>query len=171
MTTTPSTPSTRPLPASYRQTTSGLEHRCSRCQRWLPATSVHFTMDRGSRMGVGGYCLACNRRGMRAWQIANPAAANAQATRRHVRDKAIPGILTTDDRELLHAMSGSRCMCCGLHSILVGTLEFDHVLPTSDPRCSHGIENRQLLCSRCNKRKARKIADYRGAWRTRQVAA
>lgn len=64
-------------------------------------------------------------------------------------------------RELLDRFDG-RCACCGRGDV---PIEKDHVIPVVLGG-SNSIENLQPLCGGCNRRKSRRIVDYRTLFRT-----
>lgn len=48
-------------PARYRQGARGVEKKCRRCKRWLPAALEHFGRQKGSPDGMNRYCRECCR--------------------------------------------------------------------------------------------------------------
>jgi 5-methylcytosine-specific restriction endonuclease McrA len=158
--TSTSTPSR--LPKSYRHVAGCLEHRCSSCERWKPATPAEFVAARKARFGLSSQCHACNRRTADRWRRRNPEMATAQRMRAYHRQIAATGTFTAEDAAELKARYGYRCLGCGLHEAIVGTLECDHVVPP--PAGANDISNRQPLCRVCNARKGTSSIDYRPVW-------
>ena len=151
------------LSKTYRQAADGLEHLCSRCQQWLPATPDVFTTERRSKYGLGALCLSCNRKAASRWRTSRPDLAAATSERRHARDRRAPGKFTSTDRAALLDQYRRKCVSCGMHESVCGQLICDHVVPVALGG-SHDSSNRQPLCRHCNLKKATSSIDFRPAW-------
>lgn len=97
----------------------------------------------------------------KAWQIANPerAAANAMAAahRRRARKKQVGGSFTAAEFKALCSKYGNACLCCGRSDV---KMQPDHVIPLSREG-SNDISNIQPLCRKCNRSKGTRTKDYR----------
>jgi 5-methylcytosine-specific restriction endonuclease McrA len=84
--------------------------------------------------------------------------ARIQLNRRRAREKGVISNLTTKDVKKLYAIQGGKCLACGVD--LSKGYHIDHIVPLSK---GGGLtfDNVQLLCPRCNQRKANKVIDYR----------
>jgi 5-methylcytosine-specific restriction endonuclease McrA len=82
--------------------------------------------------------------------------------RRKAREESAPGNgVTKDDRKLVYAFYGKRCLACGRSR---GRIVLDHVVPLFEGGM-HDPSNLQPLCWTCNTRKSTKTMDYRRwAW-------
>lgn len=78
--------------------------------------------------------------------------------RRKEREENAPGNgVTKDDRKLVYAFYGKRCLACGKSR---GRIVLDHVKALFEGG-AHDPSNLQVLCWNCNKRKGTKEIDYR----------
>jgi len=102
-----------------------------------------------------------NLEGIRRWSEQNPDKVKEYARKRNLRIKAGgPGPTDAEVLELFNRC-GNRCLCCGKsESELSHPLQLDHVVPVVLGGVN-AIENRQILCKKCNSAKSRKVIDYR----------
>jgi 5-methylcytosine-specific restriction endonuclease McrA len=78
--------------------------------------------------------------------------------RRAARELAAPGSgVTKDDRKLVYAFYGRRCLACGKSR---GRIVLDHVKALFEGG-RHDPDNLQVLCKRCNLNKGLQTIDYR----------
>ena len=154
-----------PIPKALRRTyrigAAGWEHKCTKCNTWMPADREHFRGSALVRTGLSTTCHPCNRRIVADWVDRNPARMAAKTRRYQTRVAAAEGKLTAEEREALFNKYNRRCLCCRRHESVCGGLELDHIIPVCFPGTSNSVENRQVLCSQCNAKKGQRVIDYR----------
>jgi hypothetical protein len=102
-----------------------------------------------------------------AYHVNNPDKAREHYHRREARKKNLPGHFTAAEWRTLKAKYQYRCLCCGITEQEAmkkyhARLSSDHVIPTTWPGSTNGIENIQPLCWGCNAAKSDHHAtDYR----------
>lgn len=138
-----------------------VEKLCCTCKTWLPLDYDHFTR-------IDCECRTCAAARMNRWRKQKPAKANAQTARRRARNHEIPGTFTAQDQLNLFDQWGNTCLRCGATGV---QLISDHVIPTTQPKCTHDTSNRQPLCPHCNRRKGIKSTDFRPSAAARLAAA
>jgi len=97
-------------------------------------------------------CLAAGRR----WRKNHPDAARALVHGRRARIRGNGGTYSIHEWKAACDAWGNRCLCCGA----LDGLTVDHVVPISRGG-KNIIDNLQLLCMKCNKRKNIASTDYR----------
>jgi 5-methylcytosine-specific restriction endonuclease McrA len=132
---------------------------CSNSSSGAPITAMVPARIRSA--SPGSHIRDCDRARVTAWKKKNRTKATAQTTRWVNRVRERLGTLSDSGRALLIKEAGNACSCCGAPDSYGHRLVFDHILPTTHPRCSNAIWNRQVLCNVCNSRKASEIIDYR----------
>lgn len=142
---------------------------CFKCSIEQPLNDKHFATT--TRPGHGGFvfeCRLCAAARMATWRREHPKGAVAQVTRRRQRERATPGEFTTADHQQLIEDAQFHCQfpgCTEQHGLVA-----DHIRPVSTLGAHHGLQNRQLLCSTHNQRKATATTDYRPMWQRLCVA-
>ncbi len=79
---------------------------------------------------------------------------------RQARTRAGGREITKKEWLELKAAYGNRCLACSKAETMADKLQRDHVVPLAKGG-SNAVNNRQPLCSRCNRRKGTEIIDYR----------
>ena len=129
------------LRKAYRLSHNGCYwvRRCSRCQRWHPASAENFVRSKSSPTGLGWLCLACNSAAQKRWQASHKAETMAQQTRHRERRKQAAGKFTAADRRALLVTFGHCCAACGVHQSQLPTpLHADHIVPPPAGSNSNG---------------------------------
>lgn len=90
-----------------------------------------------------------------AWQKANPDQHRVNYALMAAKRRAAIGKFTTQDIYSLRESQNDRCNGCNASLVMVG-YQIDHVIPISKGG-SNWPDNLQLLCPRCNRKKAAKM--------------
>lgn len=92
------------------------------------------------------------------WLAANPGIRSRYDKTRYERRKHVGGLFTRQDWQRLFDRQEGRCAGCGCG--LNESAHADHIVPLVRGG-SNGIENRQLLCKRCNSQKhTKEMSDF-----------
>ncbi len=79
-----------------------------------------------------------------------------KATNSKARRRGANGTITLTEWKSVLERCGHKCLCCGTSD----NLTMDHIVPISLGGL-HTVENVQGLCGTCNRRKHKKVIDYR----------